>query len=56
MAKIMITTKNGTKTPFFWSGRDSDRKTLTVYKKTKDGIKRMTGVHFNALTNTFHKK
>ena len=55
MARIMIVKKNGTKTPYFWNNRDSDRKNLTVYKKTSDGIKRMTGVHFDAVANQFHK-
>ena len=56
MAKVMITKKDGTKTPYFWNDRDSDRKHLTVYKKTKDGIKRMTGVRFDAVANQFNKQ
>ena len=56
MAKIMIVKKDGTKTPFFWVDRDTDRSNLTVYRKCADGgIKRMTGVHYNAKTNQFHK-
>ena len=55
MARIMIVKRDGTKTPYFWIDRDSDRTHLTVYKKTEDGIKRMKGVHFDALKNRFHK-
>ena len=55
MARIMITKKDGTKTPYFWIDRDSDRKHLTVYKKTPDGVKRMKGVSFDAVENRFNK-
>ena len=55
MARIMIVKKNGTKTPYFWLDRDSDRTHLTVYKKTADGIKRMKGVHYDAVANRMHK-
>ena len=55
MAKIMIVKSNGTKTPYFWNDRDADHTRLTVYKKTEAGIKRMTGVHFDATTNRIHK-
>ena len=52
MAKIPITKKDGSPTPYFWSDRDgSDRKHQTMYKKTKDGIKRITGAHFDAVAN-----
>jgi hypothetical protein len=55
MARIMIVKRDGTKTQYFWNDRDSDRTHLTVYKKTEDGIKRMKGVHFNAVENRIHK-
>ena len=55
MARITITKKNGSPTPYFWLDRDSDRTHLTVYKKTEDGIKRMKGVHFDATKNRIHK-
>ena len=55
MARITITKKNGTPTPYFWIDRDSDRKFLTVYKRTADGIKKMKGVHFDATENRIHK-
>jgi len=52
MAKVPITKKNGAATPYFWSDRHtSDRKHLTIYKKTKDGIKKITGAHFDAIAN-----
>ena len=53
--KIKIVKKNGTPTPYFWTDRDSDRTHLTVYKQTAEGVKRMTGVHFDAVTNRMHK-
>ena len=56
MAKIRIFRNDGTPTPYFWSNKHSgDRAFMTVYKHTSDGIKRMKGVHFNAVKNTFHK-
>jgi hypothetical protein len=55
MARIMITKKDGSPTPYFWIDRDSDRTYLTVYKRTPDGIKKMKGVHFDAIKNRIHK-
>ena len=50
MAKIKITKPDGTPTPYFWSDTEAqDRKRLTVFKETKDGIKRMTGVHYDSV-------
>ena len=52
MAKIRIFKKDGTPTAYFWSNKHtSDRKAETVYKQTSDGIKRMKGVHFDAVKN-----
>jgi hypothetical protein len=57
LAKIKIYKRDGTPTPYFWSNKNSgDRAYMTVYKQTlSDGIKRMKGVHFNAITNTMHR-
>lgn len=55
MAKVKIFKKDGTATPYFWSDRDSDRTNVTVYKQTDDGIKRMTGVTYNAVTKRMQK-
>jgi hypothetical protein len=55
MARVMIVKKNGTKTSYFWNDSDTDRTHLTVFKKTPDGIKRMTGVHYDAIANRIHK-
>jgi hypothetical protein len=55
MARINIL-KNGTATPYFWSDKDKTVRTAkTVYKKTATGVKRMTGVHFNAVTKSIEK-
>ncbi len=56
MARVAILKKNGTKTPYFWVERDSDRTHLTIYKKTKDGIKRISNAHFDAVANQVHKQ
>ena len=55
--KIKIFKKDGTPTPYFWSDRDGgDKSNQTVYKRTEEGaIKRMTGVHFDAVKNEFVK-
>lgn len=54
--KIKICKKDGTPTQYFWSDKDgTDRTHQTVYKQTNDGIKRMTGVHFDAVANQIHK-
>lgn len=56
MARVKISKKDGTSTPYFWSDSDDgDRSHKTVYKQTSDGVKRMTGVHFDAVTNRMHK-
>jgi hypothetical protein len=56
MARIRIQKKNGSSTPYFWSDTEgTDRTQQTVYKQTEDGVKRMTGVHFNAVTKQITK-
>lgn len=56
MAKVKISKKDGTPTRYFWSDKDDgDRSNKTVYKQTDDGVKRMTGVHFDPITNRMHK-
>lgn len=56
MARIKIFKKDGTPTPYFWSDRDGTVTTRkTVYKATREGVKRIKGVQFNADTNRMHK-
>lgn len=56
MARVKIFKKDGSESPYFWSDRDSgDRTAKTVFKRTTDGIKRMTGVRFNAITKRIKK-
>ena len=55
MARIPIFKKNGTPTPYFWVDRDSDRTHLTIYKKTKDGVRRIRGAHYDAVAKQVHK-
>jgi hypothetical protein len=51
MAKTKIFKKDGTPTAYFWTDKDGEEKnSVTVYKKTADGVKRMRGVHFNTIT------
>jgi hypothetical protein len=57
MSKVKIFKKDGTPTPYFWSNRDSgDRRHETVYKQTDSGVKRMKGVHFDAVKNRIVKE
>jgi hypothetical protein len=56
MAKVKIFKKDGSASPYFWSNRDSgDRTAMTVYKQTAEGVKRMTGVCYNAVTKRIRK-
>jgi hypothetical protein len=57
MAKNMISKKDGSTTPYFWSDKDgSDRTERRVYKKTDEGVKRMKGVRFNSVTNRMRRE
>lgn len=56
MARKKIQKKDGTATPYFWSDKDGeDRTHQTVYKQTTDGVKRMKGVHYDAVKNRMNK-
>jgi hypothetical protein len=56
MARIQIRKKDGTATPYFWSDADKTAQTeKTVYKATSAGVKRMTGVHFDAIAQRIVK-
>jgi hypothetical protein len=56
MAKNKIFKKDGTPTPYFWTEKGGvDQTQKTVYKQTEDGVKRMKGVHFDAVENRMHK-
>lgn len=56
MARIKIYKKDGSSTRYFWSDKDSSKRTSKrVYKETDDGVKRMKNVRFNADTNQIHK-
>ena len=55
MAKVKISKKDGTPTPYFWSDKeDSAGNRKTVYKQAGDIVKRMRGVHFDPVTNRMH--
>ena len=57
MARISISKKDGTPTPYFWSDKDGkDRTRQVVYKKTEEGVKRMRGVRFNSVTNRMRRQ
>jgi hypothetical protein len=54
--KIRIFRKDGSPTSYFWSDKDgTDRTRQTVYKQTDTGVKRMRGVHFDAVEKRIHK-
>lgn len=56
MTKVKIYKKDGTATPYFWSEDDgTDRTRQTVYKQTDEGVKRMRGVHFDAVKNRIRR-
>lgn len=57
MAKVRITKKNGSATPYFWSDKEQGSGNLkTVYKQTAEGVKRMRGVRFDPVENRMHKE
>jgi hypothetical protein len=52
MAKVRILKKDGTPSRYFWSDKESTERTnKTIYKETTDGVRRMKGAHFDAVTN-----
>ncbi len=56
MAKVKITRKDGSPSPYFWSDKDTGDKThKTVYKQTSDGVKRMRGVHYDPVESRMHR-
>jgi hypothetical protein len=56
MAKVQIFKKDGTPTRYFWSDKQNgDQTHRTVYKHTDGGVKRMKGVHFDAVTRNMVK-
>ena len=56
MARVKIFKKDGSETPFFWLQKDTEAsRSKTVYKQAPDGVKRMTGVRFNPITNQMRK-
>jgi len=55
--KIKIFKKDGTPTQYFWADKEgADRTNQTVYKQTDEGVKRMTGVHFDVTKNRMVKE
>ncbi|CAN5776028.1 hypothetical protein BH23GEM9_BH23GEM9_25760 [soil metagenome] len=56
MTRVNILRKDGTPTRYFWAKEDkADRKRQTVYKQTESGVKRMRGVHYDAIEHRLHK-
>jgi hypothetical protein len=56
MEKIQISRKDGTSTPYFYAAaEDTDRTRQTVYKDTKDGVKKMRGVSYDAIAKKMRK-
>ena len=56
MARVRIHKKDGKVTPYFWSNSDKSAPAeKTVYKQTATGVKRMKGVHFDAMSNRIVK-
>jgi hypothetical protein len=56
MARVRIVKPNGKPSPYFWSDQESgDESHRTVFKRTEEGVKRMKGVHFDAVRNKLRK-
>jgi hypothetical protein len=53
MARVAITKKDGTETPYFWLDQETDRTCVRVYKQTPDGLKRAKTLRFNAVKRKF---
>jgi hypothetical protein len=52
MARVEIVRPDGSPSPYFWSDKETgDKAHRTVYKKTTEGVKRVKGVHFDAVRN-----
>ena len=49
MARHTITSKHGKPTEYFWTDKHAeDPQRVTVFRKTEEGVKKMTGVHFDS--------
>jgi hypothetical protein len=49
MARHTITNKHGKPTEYFWTDKHAeDPQRVTVFRKTEEGVKKMTGVHFDS--------
>lgn len=56
MARIKIFRKDGSPTPYFWSNKNAENKSLhIVYKETDKGITRMNGVRYEPATGRMHR-
>jgi hypothetical protein len=56
MAKVKIVRPDGSPSPYLWDDKEkSDDSLRTAYKKTKSGIKRLKGVQYDIVENTFRK-
>ena len=56
MAHVTILRPDGTESPYFWKDDKNGRNPLKiVYKVTRDGVKRKTGVRYDLANKTFKK-
>ena len=57
MARHPITNKHGKPTDYFWSDKHAaDPERATVFRQTTDGVKKITGVHFDSKTGKIVKQ
>lgn len=57
MARMSISRKDGSPSPYFWSDKDGSAPTRKrVYKETSDGVTRMRGVRFDSLKNRIRRR
>jgi len=56
MARVKIVRPDGSSSPYFWKDeKEADAPLKTVYKKTASGVKRLRGVQYDLVNNTFLK-
>ncbi|HET9440458.1 MAG TPA: hypothetical protein VFO52_09815 [Longimicrobiales bacterium] len=57
MAQHPINNKHGKATEYFWTDKHAaDPEKATVFRKTEEGVKKMTGVHFDTKSGRLVKE
>ena len=57
MARHPINNKHGKATEYFWTDKHAaDPEKAVVFRKTEEGVKKMTGVHFDTKSGRLVKE